>query len=295
MAYYGAQKKYEMAIPIILVLLVAVVVAAKVGLFCPDVFVDLGLCGSKNAQILVISEDGQAEDIANWINNKLVRESSATFQTTTCDIEGGYLPSNHFKLVILAGDQTALPSHARDEITSYVENGGSLIILKGAGLRHYDSSCMQTSRLSFGWGIDDMSRIIQFKPNCPNIGECNQVSHVTINKDQMNDLHLITADWDHPIIVNSGLDVGPSTPFPVEEFPDFDGIIQVTDTNSHRIANWRWITPEGGTKIVPAVIAYEVGMAGTGGRVVYMAHNPFQFGIEQETLFRNTIEWCSKE
>jgi len=294
MAYYGTQKKYEMAIPVILVLLVAIVVAAKMGIFCPPIIGDL-LCKPPSAQILVIDENaGEAKALAEQINS-IIRSNIATYLDDPCIIEGGYLTTNNFKLVILAGETTALPNHARDEITSYVENGGSLMILKGAGLKEYNSVCSETSTLSFNWRIDDMVRIIKFKPDCRDLSQCNEVSHITVTKDQMNDLTFTPINWEHPIIQRAGITI--ATKYTIENYPDFDSVLLVQDLDPKVVvAKWGWTDGEGKHHSTPAVIAYDAGTAGiTGGRVVYLSYNPLQFGMNQETLFRNIIEWSCKE
>lgn len=295
MAYYersGSGRFMEMAIPIILIILVLLVVGAKMFNICPPI-IDQWLCTPKSNQVLILTnpQDKAAADGIKSDINTLTKTSGTMVHENIRHITPGVLTSQNYRLVILYGDNTALTNEARSELTDYVENGGTLLIIKGAGLRQLNSDKKTLSPWVFGWAVGDMARIIKFKPSCP-ITNCKIVEEITVSKDEMKELSLVPIKFDHDIITRWG--VIASVDIDSNAYPDFDGAILADDLELVSVADLSWFDAEGHGHTTPALIAYDTGFGDmTGGRVIYLGYNPMQ--IEQETFFRNVIEFGMKK
>ncbi|MCD6522515.1 MAG: hypothetical protein J7K68_02100 [Candidatus Diapherotrites archaeon] len=292
MAYYGGdQKRYaEMAIPIILVILVALVVGVKVfGLNIPVISDIMG--GGKATHTLIITNEQDlesAKQFATDISSRVTKITPVVDPNVVQHLKPGYITSNNYDLVILYGDNTALTYDARKEITAYVNNGGSLLIVKGAGLKGLNADGTPSEYI-FGWDVDDLATIIKFSPDCPTLTECNDVNAITVTPDQMHDVTLTPVQWEHPMIERIGLNAPLS--IDITKYPNFKGIVRVVDSENKKVAWIDWYDADGKPHSAPAIIGYNAGV--TGGRIVYLAYNPLE--LNQEDLFRNVIMWVTKE
>ena len=292
MAYYeksGTGRFMEMAIPIILIILVLLVVGCKFGGFCPPPL-DRWLGTQTSNRILIITNPTDHEDAKGLLAqiNTVTRTTGTTIAPNVGSVGPSSLTSNNWRLVVLYGDNTALTNVARTEITNYVENGGSLLIIGGAGLQELQSDKLTISPWIFGWAVGDMSRIIRFIPDCPP-DNCQSISQITVSRDEMNPpVYLVPAQYDHPIIDRLGMDW--AREIPLANYPDFGGVTLVKDQELVYVATIDWMDSGGRVHQTDAIIAYDTGTAGmTGGRVMYMAFNPMD--IDHEELFRTVIEY----
>ncbi|MCD6414185.1 MAG: hypothetical protein J7L23_00975 [Candidatus Diapherotrites archaeon] len=288
MAYYGspASKYAEMAIPIILIIVVLLVVGAKFyGVCIPGL--DF-ICASKSYEVLILTTQTSkpsAEALKNRLGT-LVGTTAVYVQPNVNDITPGVLTSQNYKLVMLYGDDLALTNKARTELANYVKNGGSLLILKGAGLRQLKSDG-SLSEFVFGWGVGDMNSIIKFRPSCP-ITNCNSVSDVTVTRDELgSEVSFVPINFNHPIIKMLGLRAAQK--FDLTQKDKFDSITLVNDEGLVAIASLDWFDAEGKPRSTPAIITYDTGSIGAGGRVTYLAFDPLQ--LDYESLFTNVMRY----
>ncbi len=291
MAYYPPQGKMtEMAIPIILVLLVAVVVGAKVFNICPPIIGDF-LCGTPSINTLVLTnqQDFQAaKEFATDVSSRVTKITPNVDPNILQHIKTGALTSGQdYDIVVLYGDNTALTAEARKELAAYVNSGGSLMIVQGAGIKgmNVDGTI---SEYVFGWDVDDLANIVQFSPDCQVLQSCNSVNQITITPSEMVDVTMTPVKYDHPIVKRIGL----TAPLNIEisSYPNFQGIVLVEDSQNNKVAWLDWFDATGKPHSTPAIIAYT---AGAGGRVVYLAYDPLE--LNQEDLFRNLIQWAAKQ
>lgn len=294
MAYYPAQQKMtEIAIPVILILLVAVVVGAKVFNICPPVIGDF-LCGAPSINTLVVTNPQDlesAKQFATDVSSRVTKITPNIENNVLQHIKAGTLTSGQgYDIVILFGDNTALTAEARDELAAYVNGGGSLIIIKGAGIKGMNTDGT-ISEYVFGWGIDDLDNVVKFSPECPILQSCDSVNQITVLPTSMNQVTLTPAGgagYDHPIVKRIGLTA--PLDISVANYPNFKGIVRVVDDGGNKVAWLDWYDANGQPDSVSAIIAYQ---AGAGGRVVYLAYDPLE--LNQEDLFRNLIQWAAKQ
>lgn len=295
MAYYernGPGRFAEIAIPIILVALVLLVIGAEFFGFCPPIINEL-LCKSSSVNVLILTNENDkpaADRLSDQING-LTRTTGSMVHSNIRHIKTNVLTSQDYRLVILFGDDTALTNEARTEITKYVEQGGSLLIVKGAGLQQLKEDKQTISPWVFGWGVGDMERIIKFRPDC-DLDGCKGVEDVTVPSNQMGaPVSLVPIDFDHAVIRRIGLQAPQD--MNIDEYPEFDGAIRVNEYETMPVADLDWFDNERNERDTPAIITYNVGTAGTGGRVTYISYNPMQLG--QESLFRNIVEYAMEK
>jgi len=291
MAYpQGKQQFAEMAIPIILLILVGVVVATQFLGICPP-----GLefmCGGNSIQTLIVTNPADfaaAKNFGTDISSRVTKITPVIDNNVQQHIRTGAITSNKYDLVILYGDNTALTAEARNEITAYVNGGGALIIVKGAGLLQMQTNG-QISEYTFGWAVDDMASIIQFEPACPSFTNCNSVNSVTILPAEMTNLQLTPTQYKHAIIQRVGL----TAPLAIDiaKYPTFSGVVLVDEPHAaNKIAWIEWTDTTARPQSTAAFIGYDAGA--TGGRVVYLSYNPIE--LNQEDLFRNIIQWATKK
>ncbi len=285
MAYYGqgTSDYKEMVVPAILILLVILVVAAKMLQMCWIPVIGPALCGSGTVSrtlILTTPENyEEASDFGKYINTKVTRTNPVVNEDIPY-VSEGYLTSSNYDIVILYGGKTALTTQARDELTSYVQKGGNLMIVKGAGIKGLKSDGVTITPYIFGWQADDMGSIISFSPGCP-VENCDSVNDITVTASQMNDVRLVPTKWEHPIVSRMGI----NSPISLEtsQYSEFSGVVEVVDEQNQKVMKISWKDGEGDVHSAPAVITYKAGA--TGGKVTYLGYNPQE--LEQETLFRN--------
>ncbi len=292
MGFYpkGGQNQYaEMAIPIILVILVIIVVGAQFMGICPGPLAFM--CGGSSIQTLIITNPtdySAAKAFGSDISSRVTKITPVIDNNVQQHIKAGAITSNSYDLVILYGDNTALTTEARNEITKYVEGGGALIIVKGAGLAQMNTDGT-ISEYTFGWGVDDMSKIIQFEPACPTFTNCNSVNAISVLPTEMRNVQLVPTQYKHEIIQRAGITAPVS--IDISKYPSFSGIVLVNEPHaSNKIAWIDWTDSTGKPQSSAAFIGYDAGA--TGGRVVYLAYNPLE--LNQEDLFRNIINWATK-
>jgi hypothetical protein len=286
------QKYLETAIPAILLILIALVVAAQVFSFCPPVIGDL-LCPGGGKQVLIITnvnEKADAQVFARDVSSRVTKITPVILDNVLQQVRKGAITSGKYDLVILFGDQTALTDEARGEITDYVEKGGSLIILRAAGVQQMNTDG-SISPFVFNWAVGDMARIAKFQPDCPSFTICAKVAEISVLPSQMaSDVQLVPVQYDHPIIQRIGL----TSPLPVDitKYPTFKGVILAEEPSAANKISWfEWRDANGKPQSTSALIGYSAGV--TGGRVVFLAYNPLE--LDQEDLFREVIKWATKE
>lgn len=292
MAFYqkGGQNQFaEMAIPIVLVILVILVVATQFLGICPGPLASF--CGGESVQTLIITNPTDfeaAKAFGTDISSRVTKITPVIDNNVQQHIRAGAITSNEYDLVILFGDNTALTTEARNEITAYVNGGGALLIVKGAGLQQMNTDGT-ISEYTFGWAVDDMAGIIEFEPDCPMFTNCNSVNAVTVLPGAMSDLQLVPTQYKHPIIERIGMTAPQS--IDLSRYPTFSGVVLVNEPHaSNKIAWIEWTDATGKAQSTAGFIGYDAGA--TGGRVVYLSYNPIE--LNQEDLFRNIINWATK-
>jgi hypothetical protein len=291
MAYYEQQQKFtEMAIPAILIILVAVVVGAKVFNICPPVIGEY-LCGAPAVQTLILTNDqdfADAKTFATDVSSRVTKITPNVDPNILQHIKAGALTSGqNYDIIVLYGDNTKLTAEARKELAAYVNKGGSLMIVKGAGVKGLNTDGT-TSDYIFGWAVDELAYVVKVSPDCQVIQSCDSVNQVTVAPTEMSKVTMTPVDYNSPIIKRIGL-IAPIE-IDISKYPNFKGLVMVRDDDSKKIAWLDWFDANGKTHSAPAIIAYQ---AGAGGRVVYLAYNPIE--LNQEDLFRNLIEWTAKK
>ncbi|MCK4327898.1 MAG: hypothetical protein KAW41_05545 [Candidatus Diapherotrites archaeon] len=293
MAFYprgGGQKQFaEMAIPIVLVALVLVVVATQFMGICPS-FLSF-LCAGESVQTLIItnpSDYDAAKTFGTDISSRVTKITPVIDNNVQQHIRAGAITSNDYDLVILYGDSTALTTEARNEITDYVNSGGALIIVRGAGLNQMNTDG-SISEYTFGWAVDDMAKIVKFEPACPSFTNCNTIGAVTVLPSDMSDVQFVPTQYKHQILTRAGI----TAPFKINiaNYASFSGVTLVNEPYaSNKVAWIEWTDGSGKGQSTAGFIAYDAGA--TGGRIVYLAYNPIE--LNQEDLFRNIINWATK-
>jgi hypothetical protein len=291
MAYYEQQQKFtEMAIPAILIILVAVVVGAKVFNICPPVIGEF-LCGAPAIKTMILTSEqdfADAKAFATDVSSRVTKITPNVDPNILQHIKLGSLTSGQdYDIIVLYGDNTALTAEARKELTNYVNKGGSLMIVKGAGMKGLNTDGT-TSDYVFGWSVDDLASLIKFMPDCQQIQTCSSVNQITVTPGEMSKVTMTPVQYDHPIVKRIGL-VAPLE-IDIAKYDNFKGVVMVEDVENKKIAWLDWFDANGKPHAAPAIIAYQ---AGAGGRIVYLAYNPIE--LNQEDLFRNLIQWTAKQ
>ena len=284
----GQQQFTEMAIPIILAILVIAVVATQFLGICPGPLAFM--CSGESVQTLILTNDVDFESAKAFgrdISSRVTKITPVVDNNVLQHIKAGSITSNDYDLLILFGDNTALTAEARDEITAYVNGGGSLIIVKGAGL-HQMQTDGTISEYTFGWAVDDMASVIQFEPECPTMTNCNSVNAISVLASDMSNVQLTPVDYQHDIIQRIGI----TAPLGIDisKYADFSGIMLVKEPHANNKITWiDWTDATGKPQSAAGIIAYSTGA--TGGKVVYLAYNPLE--LNQEDLFRTMINWAT--
>ncbi len=277
----GYESYKDWAIPLILVLLIGGILAIKVfnWYWVPVIGPMICAQGMTKAIILTNPMDYEsAKEFGNQIKSNVPGVWVVVDDDVVTHVRKGYLTSNKYDLVILYGDHTKLTPEARSEIAAFVNNGGNLLIYKGAGLKDNEDPYV------FAWNVEDLAPLISFSPDCGNIDNCNNISAITVTASEIgNKITFVPVQWDHPVIKRIGIEA------PLDlQVPGGFTLTKVLDQGNNKLAYLEWKDSEGNVHSVPAIIAYQSGMS---GRIMYLAYNPLD--LKQEALFRNAIMWVT--
>ena len=285
------QQKYaDIAIPLILLILVGAVIGCKMFDVCPPFLEDI-LGGGKSVQTLIITNEQDLEgarQFARDVSSRVTKITPVVDPNVLKHIRTGTITSGNYDLVVLYGDNTALTYEARKEITDYVDSGGSLLIIKGAGLKSMNTDGT-ISEYAFGWATDEMADIIEFKEDCPTLTKCTDIASITALASEMSEFQLTPVQYEHPLITRLGLNA--PLEIDISKYPGFTGLVRVVDDGNNKVAWVDWYDADHKPHSSPAFIAYSSGMGG--GRVVFLAYNPIE--LNHEDLFRNIIQHALKE
>ncbi len=277
----GYESYKDWVIPLILVLLIGGILAIKVfGWYWVPILGPMLCPGSITRAIILTNptDASAAHDFAKEIKSSVPEIWAVVDDDVVTHVRKGYLTSNKYDLVILYGDHTKLTPDARSEIAAFVNNGGNLLIYKGAGLKDSEDPYV------FAWNVEDMASLISFAPDCGEIENCNNVSAITIPASEIGSkLTFVPVQWDHPVIKRIGIQA------PMDlNVPGGFTATRVQDLGNNKLAYLEWKDSEGNVHSIPAIIAYQSGMS---GRIMYLAYNPLD--LKQEALFRNAMLWVT--
>lgn len=255
------KKKYELAIPIILLILVIGVLAWQMGWldFVP------GIGERRVMDVLIVGEDDplrhQLEEEVGGLNLNVIDMERAREIEDPAFLE-------HFDLIILTeelGEQPGdIPSTFRSHISERLGKGTDLILYGLAGTT--DPAEPQTD----GWTQHDMNKYIPV--DCSGSGVC------TVEKEGYpgDMLSMAIMQKDHPII----REFGPSYDFP-EYLTNITYAPMNTRSGSEVITQIKVEDPVGKTD--PGIVE----TSWVGGRAIYFAYHP----VETPTILKNTIDY----
>ena len=276
-----SEKYGDWLIPLILVLLVGGILVIKVfNLYWVPVLGPLLNPGGVTRVLILTNPDDyeSAKVFASQMQSRVPGLTAVIDDNVVQHVRKGYITSNRYDLVVLYGDHTELTPEARAEIAAFVNNGGNLLIFKGAGLKDSEDPFV------FAWSVEDLAGIISFAPDCGDIEDCRDVSAITITgADMGGKATFVPVQWDHPMIKRIGIQA------PMDlDVPSSFTATKVLDLANQRIAYLEWKDANGKPHSIPAIIAYQSGVS---GRILYLAYNPLD--LQQEALFRNAILWVT--
>ncbi len=277
MATYGGystksdtRKYLEGIIPIIILVLIGVVIAAKMGWISGIPFLG-DMFGGGSVQIAVIGQlsGGNTEVSAQYLEDYFnsPEAQSYEFQEVEFDPEtakySGEKLLNQFDMVILAGERN-FSRPVKEGIGNYIKGGGKLVVIGDAAINDPNDP------LVLGWNVDEMAGTfpvaLEYDLSKEDIDE---------PKTLIGDLTFSFTTIDHPIYENTG--------YPMESnFSDLEGVHKECSEHLHVIP----IMPQGGD--ILGVIEGEIdGEEGSktilaiaekktsfGGHVAYFSYDP---------------------
>ena len=274
-----SEKYGDWVIPLILIILIGGLLAIKVFNMYWVPLVGPMLCSGSISRALILTNPtdyNSASTFAKEMQSRVPGLTTVLDDDVVTHVRKGYITSNNYDLVVLYGDHTKLTPAARSEIASFINDGGNLLIFKGAGLKDENDPYV------FNWGVEDLSSYISFSPDCGDIDMCNDVSAITITGSEIGKkITFVPVQWENPIIKRIGIQA------PLDmDVPSSFTATRVQDLGNNKIAYLEWRDTNNKPHSIPAIITYTTGMS---SRVLYLAYNPLD--LKQEALFRNAIMW----
>lgn len=263
------KKKYEMTIPIILLILVLVAVAWKMGWLPLE-----AILGGGVTNVLIVGEDQGITNAIDQVNiGKPVNYKTLNMNQVK-DIEASSYLEDYDVIVLtekLGDNPGDLPGLFRSYVSQRLSQGADLILYGVAGSRD-PSDPMNTN----GWIQNEMEQYIPV--TCQSVGEpceSNKMNH----SGAITSLSITDEGIDHPILTQFGVNY---------EFSD-NQIVSFEKMNSVKgskvLANLKIDTS--GTPATPAVVQRSYGV--NGGTAIYFAYHPAQ----TPEILKNTIDYLA--
>jgi len=269
---YESERKFDLTIPILLLILVGLVVAWKVG-WLANIPIINQLLGGQTLSILVVGNDlditADLEEMSTELNiNYKVIEEAELKDIRTVD----YL--NQYGMVILTENIYDSPAELdgsfRILLSKYLDGGKKLILYGVAGSRDPQEEVS-------GWVANGMNKFVPVE--CKSVDRlCEPEDSGTVTQflKESSSLKIYPDGYNHPITDGYTTTIN---------FLTSEGTVDVTIINvvtgAQKLVG---IEDEVTGGAYPAVV--EMG-SGVGGKTVYFAYNP----SNTPTLFKNTIKY----
>ncbi len=257
------KKKYELTIPIILLILVGGVLAWQMGWldFIP------GIGEERVVDVLIVGEDRPLRDEIEGVGGVNVRMMG--MEEVKEIEEPGFIED--YEIIFLTeelGEEPGdLPSGFRSHVSERLDDGTNLMLYGVAGSRDPDEP------QSDGWTQHGMGEYIPVE--CPGTGVCDTEEVRTEYPGTF--LTLSSRDPEHPVSEEFG---------PSYNIPDHIEDLTISEMHirdgSNRIYDIK-IQNGGLDKQIPGIVEN----SWTGGEAVYFAYHP----AETPSVLRNTIEY----
>lgn len=270
--YGRGKKKFEMTIPVLLLILVFFVVAWKLGwLTGLPVLGDLFKGGT--AKILVVGSDSDITTSLDQFRTELsLNYDTIDMQTATSIRSPDYL--NQYNLIILteglSSDPKVLPSLFRGYLKDYLAKGGDMILFGLAGSRDTDLNMN-------GWDDSELGAYIPVK--CKTIDNlCNDDQMILRGINTLS-MKIYPDGMNHAIMqgYNIGIGFTGDAATSTLEFADVNylpGTKRITSIEDSST----------GTELsYPAIVE----KSGLTSKVIYFAYHPSR----TPTIFKNTIKY----
>jgi hypothetical protein len=265
----GWKKRFEITIPLLLLILVLIVVGWKMGWLAGLPFIG-GWFGGQVSNVLIVGDD---QTIALELD-RMKTELSLNYEVfKATDIatlrDPGYL--NKYNIIILteqAGtDATYLPSIFRGYLNSYMGGNGKLIYFGVAGSRDPADA-----------GVNGWASMTYIQTSCARSGETNNLCDSSQSKDThtVNMVDLRVRDTTHPMT----LEFGASIPLSVAGLAYAKVNSRVTPLVYLEVTLANQTAPLS----YPGIIESSSGLT---GKVIYFAYHP----ASQPTVFKNTMSY----
>ncbi len=266
----GWKKRFEITIPLLLLLLVLIVVAWKLGWLAGLPFIG-GLFGGHVTNVLVVGDDQTIALELDRMKTELAINYEVFKESDIASLrDPAYL--GKYGIIILtesAGSNAAnLPATFRGYLNTYMANSGKLLLFGIAG-----------SRDPADVGINGWSSMDYVPVSCGRNGETNNLCDTaTSTTEHTTDmLSLRVSDTNHPIT----REFSTSIPIPVAGLE----YAMVNSRNTPLV--FLEYSPAGQAPLsYPGLVEGNVGFT---GKVIYFAFHP----ASQPTLFKNSMKYLT--
>lgn len=261
------KRKFEMTIPILLLVLVLVIIAWKTGIMCSIPVLGDAICGGTVNNILIVGNDA---DIIKSLDEMKTSLSINSVPFTEEDIsnlgDASYL--DKYDLIILTEEVMAkdsdLPSIFRMYLADKLSKNGKLILYGIAGSTDPAESSIN------GWVQHGMDKYI---PVSCTTGICTDASKDTASVDVSL---LKIKDINHEMLK----EFGTSATIPTGTNIEYT-IVNLATTTKELIT---LEVERAGTQAYPAVVEMNHGM---GGKTIYFSYHPSR----TPTIFKNAVKY----
>lgn len=283
--YKSTKKKYlEGIIPIIILILIGVVIAAKMGWISGIPFLGSLFGGGKNVHIAVLGDlQGQGTDNPTNVTAPLLEDhlKSASMlnyhyqefdNLDTFKYSGKQLLDN-FDMVIVTGERD-FPRKAKEALGEYIKEGGKVIIIGDAAIRDPNEPNV------VGWKVDELAGTVPVQlPYDVSINQLkNPVLLTNVSNDQMNkNLTLSFLDLEHPIYSQTGTKATRNFQLMEDIRPEcVEGVpaIPITPSGGNVLAILEGASEEGGVWDDRTVVGIASKGTTFGGTVTYFSYDP---------------------
>ncbi len=262
------KKRYEATIPIILLILVIVAAAWKMGWLPLD-----ALFGRGAIDVLIVGED---QEVANILDQVRIGRPINYRMLNMEDVEeiqaATYLEK--YDIIILTeklGEEPGdLPGTFRSHVSRRLGQGADLVLYGVAGSR--DPEDPNTD----GWIQFEMDRFIPV--TCPAVGVPCESNKETYS-GTISSLSMTNEGYTHPILKQFGTQYN----FDDEEIVEYERINTVRE--SKILANIK--INVAGSPTNPAIVQRDYGVAR--GKAIYFAYHPAKTPV----IFKNTLEYLA--
>ncbi len=263
------KKRFEVTIPILLLVLVLLVLAWKLGWLCGIPVVGAKLCGGEVINVLIIGND---PDVAQMLDQMKVEEPISYEIFTLEDMKNLRDPSylDKYDLFILTekvyeDHPSYLPSLFRNYLAQRLSNNGKLIVIGIAGSRDPEEPA------SNGWkaGLD------KFIPVTCTTGLCDESNSKDVHATSIVDLKI--NDINHPMLKEFGMTASISEGASIQY-----SLVNVD--NEGKVLVTLEVQAGAETLAYPAIVE---GTHGLTGKTIYFAYHP----ARTPRIFKNAVDY----